>query len=200
MVSYPVNTPSGSEVRLMTPDEQERYTRQRDRYLKDNAFTNVSDVEDLDRLLTLEIMVYRWGIWLTQGWDYQESRINERELKDSIKEYSTEIRMLKAALGIDRLNREKDKGESLGQYVNNLLRRAKEFGYQRNKEYEKSVTMTWELINQIQTYDRCDEQERRELGLSPEQIVDWVRKEVIPEWEAIQKSFREAQTIWIKEV
>jgi hypothetical protein len=184
----------------MASDEQERYTRQRDRYLKDNAFTNVSDVEDLDRLLTLEIMVYRWGIWLTQGWDYQESRINERELKDSIKEYSTEIRMLKASLGIDRVNREKDKGESLGQYVNNLLRRAKEFGYQRNKEYEKSVTMTWELINQIQTHDRCDEQERRELGLSPEQIVDWVRKEVIPEWEAMQQSFRETQTIWIKEV
>jgi hypothetical protein len=193
-------SPSGSEVRLMEQDEKARYERQRDRYLKDNAFTNVSDLEDLDRLLVLEIMVYRWGIWLTQGWDYQQSRINERELKDSIKEYSTEIRMLKASLGIDRANREKDKGESLGQYVNNLLRRAKEFGYQRNKEYEKSVTFLWELINQIQTYDRCDEQERRELGLSPESIVDWVRKDVIPEWENIQDSFRQAQTMWIKEI
>lgn len=195
-----VKSPTGSDVNLQTEAEANYYDRQRDKYLRDNRFTNVSDFQDLDRLLTLEIMVHRWSNWLTQGFDYLASRVNEKELKDSIKEYSTEIRLLKAALGIDRVNREKDKGETLGDYIQTLLLRAKEFGYARNKEYEKSVTLIWELVNMIQTYDRCDEQERRELDLSHDSIIDWIRVRMIKDWDDLQNKFRADQTTWIHDV
>lgn len=197
---FSVKSPTGSDVNLQTESEAKYYEKQRDKYLKDNRFTNVSDFQDLDRLLTLEVMVHRWSTWLTQGFDYLATRVNEKELKDSIKEYSTEIRLLKQALGIDRVNREKDKGETLGDYLQTLLLRAKEFGYQRNKEYEKSVTLMWELINMVQTYDRCDEQERRELDLSHESIIEWVRTRMIKDWDDMMEAFRRDQRTWIHDI
>lgn len=197
---YTVESPSGSTIALQNESEANYYERQRDKYLSDNRFTNVSDIEDLARLLTLEVMVHRWSNWLTQGFDYLASRINETELKTNIKEYSTEIRLVKASLGIDRAQREKDKGETVGDYITTLLERAKEFGVHRDEQYAKAVTFLWELISQINTHDRCDPQERRELDLSAESIIDWVRTTVIPEWDDLDKSFRVNQRVWIAQL
>lgn len=197
---YAVLTPTGSTLNLQTEGEGRWYEQQRDRYLTDNRFTNVSDLEDLSRLLTLEIMVQRWQTWITQGFDYIAGRVNESDLRSSIKEYSTEIRQVKASLGIDRVTRERDKGETVGDYVHQLTLRAKEFGVHRNEQYSKSVTYIWELISMVKTYDRCDEQERRELDLSPETIVAWVRERLIPTWEEMNASFRTQQKMWIQEL
>lgn len=197
---YAVKQPTGSTLNLQTEGEAVWYERQRDQYLDHNHFTNVSDLEDLSRLLTLEIMVYRWTTHLTQGFDYLAARINETELKNAIKEYSTEIRQLKGSLGIDRAQRERDKGETVGDYVATLLKRAKEFGVSRDQQYSKAVTYIWELISMVKTHDRCDEQERRELDLNPETIVGWVRDKLIPEWEALNASFRQQQRIWIQDL
>lgn len=197
---YQVDTPSSSTLNLWNEDEANYYERQRDNYLRDNRFTNVSDIEDLSRLLTLEVMVRRWSNWLTQGFDYLAARVNESELKTNIKEYSTEIRLVKASLGIDRAQREKDKGETVGDYIATLLTRAKEFGVHRNTQYAKAVTFLWELINQVQTHDRCNAEERRELDLSPEAIMDWVRTTVIPEWEQLNQDFRQQQKVWIDDL
>jgi hypothetical protein len=197
---YTVTSPTGSELNLQTEQEANWYEAQRDKYLADNRFTNVSDMEDLSRLLMLEIMVHRWSIWLTQGFDYLAARINETELKNAIKEYSVEVRLVKASLGIDRVTREKDKGESVGDYIAMLLSRAKEFGVHRDQQYDKSVTFLWELISMVQTHDRCDDEERRELDLTTDSIVDWVRKVVIPEWDDINNAFRANQKIWINDL
>jgi hypothetical protein len=197
---YSVKTPTGSDLNLQTEGEAQWYEQQRDRYLTDNRFTNVSDLEDLSRLLTLEIMVYRWTTHLTQGFDYLAGRVNETELKNAIKEYSTEIRQLKGSLGIDRAQRERDKGETVGDYVATLLRRAKEFGVHRDEQYAKATTYIWELISMVQTHDRCDDQERRELDLTEKSIVQWVRDTLIPEWDDLNKSFRKNQKVWIQDL
>lgn len=197
---YAVDSPSGSQILLQNESEANYYERQREKYTHDNRFTNVSDVEDLSRLLTLEIMVHRWSNWLTQGFDYLASRVNETELKTNIKEYSVEIRLVKASLGIDRAQREKDKGETVGDYIATLLERAKEFGVHRDEQYTKSVTILWELISQIKTHDRCDEQERRELDLTPESIIDWVRTSVMPDWDQLNTAFRANQKVWISDL
>lgn len=197
---WKVTSPTGSDFHLQTKGEANWYERQRDQYMEHNRFTNVSDLEDLSRLLTLEIMVYRWTTWLTQGFDYLAGRINENELKTNIKDYSTEIRQVKSSLGIDRAQRERDKGENVGDYIATLLDRAREFGVHRNEQYAKAVTLIWDLVNQVQTYDRTDEQEHRELDLTPETIVAWVRDVVIPEWIELEASFRQTQKIWINEL
>lgn len=195
---YTVSTPSGSDLHLQTQEEADWYESRRDRYLLDNLFPNISDLQDLDRLLMLEVLSYRWGLWMAQGFDYVYARVDEGQLKNNIKEYSVETRLLKQSLGIDKATRDKDKGESLADYTANLLHRAKEFGYHRNDQYEKAVTKMYELRSMIMTFDRCDEEERALLDLSYESIFEWVRENVIAEWDQMSEAFRKNQSMWIR--
>lgn len=197
---YTVSTPSGSDLHLQTQEEADWYESRRDRYLTDNIFTNVSDLQDLDRLLMLEVLSYRWGLWMAQGFDYVYARVDEGQLKNNIKEYSVEIRLLKQSLGIDKSTRDKDKGESLSDYTTNLLRRAKEFGYHRNEQYELAVTKFYELRTMVTTFDRCDDEERSLLDLSYESIFEWIRDNVIKDWDELSEAFRKSQSMWIRDM
>ena len=197
---YTVTTPSGSELHLQTQEESDWYESRRDRYLTDNLFPNISDLQDLDRLLMLEVLSYRWGLWMAQGFDYVYARVDESQLKNHIKEYSVEIRLLKQNLGIDKSTRDKDKGESLADYTAHLLTRAKEFGYHRNDQYEMAVTKFYELRTMLMTFDRCDEEERALLDLSHESILQWVRDNVIKDWDELAAAFRKSQAMWIRDM
>lgn len=195
---FTVTSPSGSDFHLMTQEEANYYEDRRDRYLADNRFTQVSDLTDLDRLLMLEVLSYRWGYWMAQGFDYLMARVEENALKNNIKEYSVEIRLLKQSLGIDKVTRDKDKGESLPDYIGNLLNRAKQFGYHRNNQYEMAVTKIYQLRSMVMTYDRCDEREREELDLSLQSIFEWIRDNLVKDWDQLDQDFRANQAIWVR--
>jgi hypothetical protein len=197
---YTVQTPTGSDINLQTNEEADWYEDRRDRYLNDNQFPNVSDLQDLDRILLFEIMVFRWSTWLTQGFDYMHARIDESALKTNIKEYSTELRLLKQSLGIDKATRDKEKGESLADYTAHLLQRAKEFGYHRNEQYEIVVTKFYEMCAMIKTFDRCDDEERALLDLSEASILEWIRQKVIQPFDEHADAFRKNQAIWVREM
>lgn len=197
---YPVATPSGGSVNLQTAEEADWYDQRRDQYIQQNKFPNVSDLLDLDRLLQLEVIVYRWGQWLSAGFDYMHSLVDQQELQKNIREYSREIRELKLALGIDKVSRDKDKGESVPDYLTTLLHRAKTFGYHRNRQYELAVTLMYQLRSMLFTYDRCDETERDELDLSPDAILEWMRVVMFAQWDELDQSFREDQKIWIRDL
>lgn len=199
VVLYPVTSPSGSDLNLQTQEEADWYEARRDRYQIDNSFPNISDLQDLDRLLTLEVLSYRWSLWMSQGFDYLYSRVDESQLKNNIREYSVETRLVKAALGIDKATRDKDKGVSLADYTEKLLERAKEFGYHRNEQYSIAVTKIYELRSMVMTYDRCDEEERRILDLSLQGIYDWIRDHLVKDWDATSDAFRKSQAMWIRE-
>ena len=198
--TYEVTTPSNSALHLQTVEEAEWYESRRDRYLADNHFTNVSDLQDLDRLLLMEVLLYRWGLWMGQGYDYQQARVDEKQLKDFIKEYSAELRQVKSSLAIDKGTRDKAKGESLSDFTDLLLRRAKEFGYHRNEQYEIVITKFYELRSMVMTWDRCDEEERRMLDLTADSILEWIRDKVIKDFDEHSEAFRKAQTMWIQEL
>ena len=195
---FTVQSPAGSDLHLQTQEEAAYYEDRRDRYLTDNKFTQVSDLNDLDRLLTLEILSYRWSFWMAQGFDYLYARVEENALKNNIKEYSVEIRLLKQALGIDKVSRDRDKGESLPDYIGGLLERAKVFGYHRNNQYELAVTKIYELRSMVMTYDRCDSREREELDLSLQSIFEWIRDNMFAEWDKMDKDFRANQAVWVR--
>lgn len=197
---FTVNSPAGSELHLQTKEEADWYEDRCNRYRADNHFPNISDLQDLDRLLMLEVLSYRWGLWMAQGFDYIYTRIDEGQLKNNIKEYSVEIRLLKQNLGIDKSTRDKEKGESLSDYVANLLHRAKEFGYHRNQQYEITVTKFYELRSMIMTYDRCDEEERNLLDLTPDTIFEWIRTNIIQPFDEHSDAFKANQSIWIKDM
>ena len=129
------------------------------------------------------------GIWL--------ARCNGRAFYTG---NSVEIRLLKASLGIDKSTRDKDKGESLSDYTDKLLERAKVFGYHRNDQYALAVTKFYELRSMVNTYDRCDADERTILDLSMESIFDWIRESLIKEWDEMSLAFRKTQSVWIREM
>lgn len=195
---YTVTSPSGSELHLMTPEEAAWYEDRRDRYQADNVFPNVSDLQDLDRLLLLEVFSYRWGLWAAQGFDYLMSRVDENDLTKKLRDYSVETRLVKSSLGIDKSTRDKEKGESLADYTEQLLVRAKAFGYHRNEQYELAVTRFFEMRSMVMTYDRCDEEERTLLDLSLESIVEWIRDTVIADFDDVNAAFRTTQSMWIR--
>ena len=113
---------------------------------------------------------------------------------------STEIRLLKQSLGLDKVTREKDKGESIADYLENLRRRARHFGVHRDNQYQHAVTLMSRLRTMVATFDRCDEEEREELDLSEDVILEFIRNEVIKPWDQIDEDFRENQKMWIKEL
>lgn len=197
---YTVVTPTGSDLHLMSLEEAQWYQDKRDRYIKDNHFPNVSDVQDLDRLLALEVMTYRWILWMARGFDYAQTLVDQASLKNWVRDYSTETRALKKALGIDKETRDKDKGESLSDYIANLLNRAKEFGYHRNDQYALAVTKFYELHSLVTTYDRCDTEEREKLDLTQDTIFQWIRDNVIADFDQMSADFRQHQSIWIRDM
>ncbi len=73
--------------RLPEQEEAEYFEESRDAYLKQTKFTENTDLKDLDRLLVLELMTFRWTQHLAAGADYDGDMVNERQLTADIKLY-----------------------------------------------------------------------------------------------------------------
>jgi hypothetical protein len=195
--SFEVTSPSGAKVTLMTIDELEHYNRIADRYRQDNSFKNISDLLELDRILTFEIAAYRASQWLTMGEDYKGRKINANELQKSLDIFSREIRGIKKDLGIDKATRDKDQGESVADYVKNLGVRAKEWGITRNKQAVRAITILMELRGLITLYENSNAAERKEFNANLEDIVGWL-KDQFKEFDEIDAALRENQQYWIR--
>ena len=126
--------------------------------------------------------------------------VARRDGKPFITGNSAELRQVKSSLAIDKGTRDKAKGESLSDFTDLLLRRAKEFGYHRNEQYEIVITKFYELRSMVMTWDRCDEEERRMLDLTADSILEWIRDKVIKDFDEHSEAFRKTQTMWIQEL
>lgn len=194
-----VTTPAGASVTVMNQDEADYYNEVATRYQADNKFSNISDILELDRILTMELMCYRWSLWILTGHDYTGRRINPTEVQKSIETYSKEIRGIKKDLGIDKSTRDKGGAESVGEYIENLRVRAREFGITRNKQAVRAITLLMQLRALITLYDNSTESERKEFNVTAEELFQWIREQ-FEEFEEIDKALRENQKYWIREL
>lgn len=196
---YNAVSPSGAPVSLLSQGEVDFYETNCDRYNTAFKLDNVSDILELDRILLLEVMVFRWGQWmLNQGLDYQNSPVNF-DLSKNIKEFSNEIRNIKAALGVDKKTRELSKGGNTANFINTLLERARQFGYHRNDQVIKAYTNWKELQGLITLYENCIPSERSEFACHEPDIIDFI-KEKCEELDLIDERFRnEQQRYWIRD-
>jgi hypothetical protein len=192
-----VTSPSGAKVTLMTLEEGEHYNRISERYMTDNSFKNISDLLELDRILTFEIGAYRASQWLTTGEDYKGRKVNNNDLQKSLDIFSREIRGIKKDLGIDKSTRDRDQGESLAEYIGKLGIRAKEFGISRNKQAVSAITLLMELRGLITLYENSTNAERKEFNATLEDIVEWLKSR-FDEFDEIDKALRENQKYWIR--
>lgn len=198
-----VNLVSKRVIQVQGDGEAEWFERTRDTYLDQLKLTEVTDLQDLDRLLVMELMVYRWTVHVTSGQDYEGDLVDEDQLQKQIKSYSDQISKLKAQMSLTKAQRDAEANEgSLAAYIANLKARAKAFGINRERELRKALALTHELIAITEAFDRSDEEERRKIGFQSEaEILAWVRDVYIPEFRAIDEYFRDhEQRFWIRSI
>lgn len=193
-----------SEAPFFVHEKEEKYFKERvTRYLEDNSFSNVSDLQDMDRVMIGEMLIYRWGQWLMQGKDYWGVPIIDIDLQKQIKELSAELRQVKATLSLDKVSRDRQRGEdSVNAYLGHLRTRAMHFGFKRNEELQKALEILHKTFSLITLYDNCNETERRERKVELEHIIQWLRDTARPEFNEIDRKFRQdgpdAQKLWIQ--
>lgn len=197
-----VKTVSGFEIEVMGRTEAKYFRDQMAKYTAENAFTAVTDLADLDRLLFLELMIFRWTSWLSSGKDY-DGYMNssvEDQVRKNIKEVGPQISSIKNDLGLTKSQRDKEAFESVGQYLVDLKARAKEHGVRREKQLTAAICLTKELFSLIGTYDRSNELERSKIGLeSADDILDWVRFHMKPSFDEVDDYFRKnQQKAWVR--
>ena len=176
-------------------EELDYFTERVGLYLNQNHFPNISDLQDVDRLLVQELMVYRWGTWLSRQRNWWGEAIDDDKLQKSLNAYSTELRQLKKQLGLDKATRDKEKGEdSVAAYLKNLVLRAREFGVMREDQLGKALELFQQMRALVTLHHNCDDIERREMHLTTEDIIEWLDTVAFPEFEAIDAVLQGAST------
>lgn len=194
----PVTLPSGALFSVHIKEFQ--YFKDRcTKYQTDNDFQNVSDYQDLDRLMVSELLCYRWGLWISNQRDYWGETVDENTLQKSLKEHSAELRQLKKTLGLDRETREKVRGEdSVENYLAQLRLRAKHFKHDlRYPQAAKAIELFMELKGVVTLHINCDEKERIHQGVTADQVINWLVEEAFPKFDKIDAGFRKEQETWI---
>jgi len=188
-----VATPSGQYIEVLGDAERDFYEGQRKSYMAQNLFVNTSDLLDLDRLLFLELLIYRASSWIGRGQDYDGLPLSDQQevaQRRSLKETSSLISVIKNDLGLTKSQRDKDAYSSVGTYITQLKQRAKEFGVHREKQVATGITLCKQLFAIVGAYDRSDEVERKKIGFeNADEILEWIRNVMVTEFDAIDAKF-----------
>jgi hypothetical protein len=191
---WPVITVTGHELELQSEKEQKYYVEARDKYLAENVFTAAADLRGLERLLLLEIQMFRYQWQLAAGVDYNLDFLTvqqESALQKAVKETSPMISVLQNDLGLTKAQRDVDTQDSVQGYLNNLKVAAKAFGVMREKQLGKAIELTKELYSIAGAYKRSNEAERKKLGFeSAEDIIDYVLEVHKPQFDEVDAYFR----------
>lgn len=198
---FEVNLVSGETIRVLGEVEARWFNATRDSYMQQLHFTETTDLRDLDRLLLLELMLFRWTQQLAAGQDYIGMEIDEEKVRKNIREYSEATTKIKEAMGLTK--RARDDAANSGDFstwITDLKMRARAFGIHREKQLTAALVLMNELLSIVSAYDRSDAEEREKLGFESEaEIVDWIRTTMAPEFQAIDEHFREHdQKYWIR--
>lgn len=199
--SVEVELLSGAPFQVLTDREADFVRESVERYTADNLWQNISDLRDIDRMITVELLSWRWSQWLSMGVDYFGDPVSTDELSKRIKEHSTELRQLKKSLGVDRKSREASHGEdSVSAYLVTLRRRAKEFGIHRNQQATQAITSLQRIQGIITAYDNTIDhpREQKENKCTIEDVLEVIREELAKFGEIDNEFVNKVQTYWKK--
>ncbi len=191
--------PAGGKFTVITKSEEKNFKELCKRYTADNKFTNVSDLQDLERIIHMEVIHLRYSNWLSTETDYVGEAVNIKEVASLLKEFSGELRQLKKAIGIDRTSRQRDQGESLSDFIEDLKERAAEFGVHRENQLTNALTLFNELHGLVTLHDNCLPDERKKLRCREEDIMRWIRETAIPKYVELDQHFIDNnQRFWVQ--
>lgn len=191
---------SGAEFQVMNDDEKSWYEATMQKYLEQYKFENVSDLQDIDRLLGLELLSYRYTNWLIRDTDYDGLSFDEAAIRNHKQKIDQEIRLIKTHMGMGRKHRIESAEQSVADYLQNVLRRAEEFGIHRDNQIAKAIDLFNDLKTLVGLNERTDPAEEAHLGVSVEEIFRWIKEVAIPEYDKIDAEFRKNQRLWIRDI
>lgn len=205
VTNHKVRNLSGSVVEVQGDEERDFFINRATKYISENSFTAASDFADLDRLIFMELLSYRAQCWLGSGRNYYGEILTPSEMTECrrvLKENAPLISAIKNDLGLTKAQRDKEQYESVGKYLTDLKARAREHGVKREEELTKALCLIKELFSMVGAFDRSDEAERFALGLeSADDILDWVRTRMKPEFDRIDAYFRaNQQKFWLRKL
>jgi hypothetical protein len=193
---------SGETLKVLGPSEARWFERARDTYLDQTKFTEVTDRNDLDRLLFMELMVFRWTQHLASGQDYEGLDVDETALKRNLRDYNEQTIKIKEQMGLSRKTRDAAAADGdFSTWFTELKRRAKEFGIHRENQLTTALVLMNELSAHVGAFDRSDTEEREKLGFPDEHsLLEWIRESMLPRYKAVDAHFRSAkQRYWTKD-
>lgn len=191
---------SGSRFHLLNMEEGRWFEISLERYTEQYHFDNIADLQDLDRLLGLELLSYRYANWLLREADYDGNPFDDKAIREHKDKIDKEIRGIKQHMGIGRKARVESESQSVSDYLQDLLGRAGEFGVHRDDQNAKILNLFMELKKLVGLFQRTDEEERKELEVGMDDIFKWIVEVAIPEFDALDDHFRENQRMWIKDI
>lgn len=198
-----VDLVSGSTVQVQSREEAEWFNTTRERYLDEMRFTEATDLRDLDRLLMLELLVFRWTLFLSSGVDYEGHLVTEETLQRDLKNTSDQITKLKTSMGLAKAQRDAAENDgNFAQWLANLKERAKIFGVHRETQLTKALALINELDAVVGAFDRADAEERVKIGFESEaEIVAWIREQMLPQFRVVDEYFQHhEQRYWVREL
>ena len=204
---YPeVENTTGQKIQLLHKREKDFYEEARDKYKAEYTFTNANDWRTLDRLLNLEVTMFRYQWYTLAGIDYDGVLLDSKDeaaYRQALKDLQAQIAACQKDLGVTKAEREKSmQVDNAGTYITELLQRAREFGVNREKQLDKALELMNELISVVGAFKRSNENERRKLGFeNADTIIDWIQDYIQPEYEAVDLHFQEHhQRYWVRKV
>lgn len=193
--------PSGGKFTVLTVEESQHYQSLVERYMDHNSFDNVTDLQDLESVLRLEILANRYANFLSTEVDYYGEDIDKSQTTNMLKVVEQELRSKKSHLGLDKVTRSKDNSTSINEKWNDILDRARRFGYHRNKQAVTAVTMLMEIIAKLTIQDNLETEEEHKIeGVTDRDIITWLKETVRPQFEKIDRDFLEnEQQYWTRD-
>ena len=198
-----VELPSGALFEVLTEEEADFTVDLARRYTEAFEFEHISDIQDLDKVVTLEVLCHRWRRWLGSTTDYEGKAVDQVDLYRRVKDFDAELRGQKKALGIDAVTRDKAKGEgSIPHFVATMREKARIFGVHREHQLDRALELTNQLISLVTVWRNCvDDDERRLLHHTTDDIIDWITNVYTPEYQEIDAHFRaHEQKYWVRDL
>lgn len=191
---------AGTEFTVLSPEEARWFESSLEQYQEQYHFDNIADLQDLDRLLALELLSYRYAAWLIRDGDYEGNAFDEKAVRDHKDKIDKELRNIKAHMGIGRKSRTESESQSTADYLSNLLQRAGEMGIHRDEQNAKIIDLFSQLKSKVGLHDRSDDEERTHNKVHTDDIMNWLREEAFPAYDGLDDAFRENQKMWIKDL
>lgn len=212
MAGYKPNTPkvkvtlvSGEPLEVIGDLEASWWNKTKQNYLDQTKFTEITDRQDLDRLLSLELQIFRTSQQLAVSENLYGEPLETEEilkLQKTLREFSEQASRLKTEMQLSKKARDAAANDgNFAGWLEELKRRAKLFGIHRNNQVTRALALINELSAIVGTYDRSDEEERGKIGFPTENdIVAWVRETMIPEYHDIDEKWRASeQKMWTQD-